>query len=320
MPLRLLFHFQVFLLFCSLLCSVPASTYAQQTSEQQYDEQMPVFPGGIAAFQAFLTDSLRYPPLALRERAQGRVVIGFTIDSAGRNTNIHVQQGARADLDAEALRLARRLTRVRWQPGRQNGRPVEVTMTTAINFYFQDRYGAPLAMADSLDLHPGPALVLPLLSWSASHPTIPADKGVIYGSCLQRLGFGSGGVGQYVRLINLTTGKAFRLNVKPVLRSRQENNFCYALLHYEYTDSKWSGLSMHVESIHKELPTNTLPLAATRYQFVVEPGQLHYVGTWNFSAAAEGAQFIQEKSRLDDWFTGKYKRLTPAAALLAVPK
>jgi len=269
---------------------------------------------------------MRYPLQALRARQQGKVLIGFTIDSTGRNTNIHVQQGAYPALDEEALRLGRRLERVRWQPGTQNGRPVPVTMTAGINFYLQDQQGRPVPLSDSLDQHPGPTLVLPLLEWSTFRDAIPADRGVIYGTCLQRLGYNSGGLGQYVRLVNLTTGKEFRLNIKPAFRSRLENSFCYALppgryalVNYEYSVSKWYGAELHVESLRKATDV-AAPLAATRYMFEVQPGQLHYVGTWNFSQAADGPQFIREKSALDEWLASKYKKLDAAHALLAIPQ
>ena len=59
-------------------------------------------------------------------------------------------------------------------------------------------------------------------------PGLPPDRGVVYGGCIQRLGSESGGFGQYVRLANLSTGKAVRIEVKPALRSRKQNAFCVA--------------------------------------------------------------------------------------------
>lgn len=176
---------------------------------------------------------------------------------------------------------------------------------------------------DSLDAYPSPKLVLPLASWGSNRP-LPPDKGLIYGSCLQRLGFSSGGVGQYVRLVNLDTGKNFRLGVKPILRSRRENPFCYALppgryaLHsYEYSDSKWYGVELHLEPVRKL--RNSPVLQRTRYLFTVQPGQLHYVGTWDFSQEFD-PRFLDEEFGLDLVFSKEYPLLPLEHAQLTLPQ
>jgi len=177
---------------------------------------------------------------------------------------------------------------------------------------------------DSLDENPGSTLVLPLPSWGGSHQQLPADKGIIYGSCLQRLGgFSSGGLGQYVRVVNLTTGKNFRLNVKPIVRTRRENPFCYALppgryaLHsYEFSDSKWYGAQMFLESIRKH--RNSQTLANTRYLFEVKPGQLYYVGTWDLSQEFD-PRFLDEKSTIDLEFSKSHPHLPLTTAQTVLP-
>lgn len=177
---------------------------------------------------------------------------------------------------------------------------------------------------DSLDENPGPALVLPLLAWSGARQELPADKGVIYGNCLQRLGFSSGGLGQYVRLVNLDTHKAFRLNVKPAFRSRRENPFCYALppgryaLHsYEFSVSKWYGAELHMEPLRKH--RNSPVLTRTRYVFEVTAGQLRYVGTWDFSQEFD-PRFLDEKFTIDLEFTKAYPHLPLDKAPLTLPQ
>jgi len=273
---------------------------------------MPVFPGGPDRLLTFLTDSLRYPPLALRDQVQGKVYVSFTVDPTGSVTDVFVKQGLRADVDAEALRNTQRLIPIRWQPGTQNGRPVPVVYTVPLNFFITN----PRMLAvDSLDLAPGPTIVLPTSGWSASRGTLPPDKGLIYGSCVQRLGFSSGGMGQYVRLRNLDTDKVFRILVKPLMRSRGENEFCvalpvgrYALQQYEY--------SYGIESLRK---ASRGALTDTRYTFVVQPGKLQYVGTWNFSASQQ-PRFTDEKATLDAQLSGNYSKLSFADAIRALPQ
>ncbi|SDX96961.1 hypothetical protein [Hymenobacter psychrophilus] len=175
-------------------------------------------------------------------------------------------------------------------------------------------------LPDSLDEHPGPLIVLPSASWGSSHKELPSDKGILYGSCVQRLGFSSGGIGQYVRIVNLDTRQYFRLNVKPIVRSRRENPFCYALppgryalINYEFA----GGLQLGTESIRKH--RNSQTLKRTRYLFTVLPGQLHYVGTWDFSQEFD-PRFLDEKFTLDLVFQQKHPYLPLNQAIIVLPQ
>ncbi|UOQ74685.1 energy transducer TonB [Hymenobacter cellulosilyticus] len=292
----------------------PANPATAAPKPYTYTEAMPVFPGGQPRLLALIRDSLRYPPQALRDGLQGKVVLSFTVDSTGAFTKLKLDKGLRADLDAEALRLLRQLAPIRWQPGTQNGRPVAVVYTVPVTFSLTQE-PQPLA-ADSLDLAPGRAIVFPTSSWPGGRTALPADKGVIYGSFVQRLGFSSGGLAQYVRLHNLTTHKVVRILVKPVMRSRQENEFCvalppgrYALYSYEY--------SYGVEQIRK--PRNGPTLSDTRFIFEVRPGQLHYVGTWNMRQPLQ-PEFKPDKATLDQRLQPDNPGLPLPQAIVALPR
>jgi hypothetical protein len=149
----------------------------------------------------------------------------------------------------------------------------------------------------------------------------------VYGSCIQRLGFDSGGLGQYVRLVNLSTGKPVTLEVKPPMRSRKQNTFCYALspgryalYQYEYSASKWYGAEMYQEELRKpRAAAATSALHETRYLFTVTAGQLHYLGTWNLEAAGAPV-FRNEKTILDAQLTPLFKILDFTQAVVAVPQ
>jgi hypothetical protein len=186
---------------------------------------------------------------------------------------------------------------------------------------------APVA-ADSLDLLSHKALVLPLNHWGADRGIIPDDKGIVYGSCVQRLGFSSGGFGQYVRLYNLSTGKAVRIEVKPAFKSAKQNTFCvalppgrYALHLYEYTESKWYGGEMHVENLRKApvAAADVPAVAATRYVFTVVPRQLQYLGTWHLDQANQ-PRFTNDKATTDEHLHGTFKKLPFDGARVAVPE
>ena len=296
-----------------------------------YVETMPVFPGGKpgetgadarARFIRFVQDSLRVLPALARDGVTGRVSFSFTVNAQGRTENIKLVQRLRADADAEVLRNAHRLDPIQWQPGTQNGRPVSVSFTLPISFNRPTQS----TLTDSLD---GPAArkgALPLRTWGTDRRTFPADQGVVYGSCIQRLGFESGGLGQYVRLVNLSTGKPITLEVKPPMRSRKQNTFCYALppgryalYHYLYSASKWYGAEMHEENLRKPGPAATAALRETRYLFTVAAGHLHYLGTWNLEAE-NAPVFRNEKAILDAQLMPLFKILDFTQAVVAVPQ
>jgi len=293
-----------------------------------YTERMPIFPGGdstdtrasFGRFKRFLEDSLRLPPLALRDHVQGQVFLSFTVAFDGRTTGLKVAKGLRPDVDSAVLRHARRLQRVRWQPGTQQGKPVPVAFTVPVSFNLPAGWGA---ATDSLDLPRFNNLRLPSAGWNLHHPRLPAGKGVIYGTCLQRLGLASGGLGQYVRLVNLTTNEVFRLNVKPIMRSRRENVFSYALPAGRYALSQYeystSSFNIHVERLRKPGRAGSPAVAASRYVFVVAAGQLHYVGTWNLANENEPI-FMDEKAELDAALQPDFPEADFGAARVALPR
>jgi len=332
--------------FSGLLCWLVASQLAFGQASRPaadstrhkvytYTERLPVFPAREAAdstrntfqrLKRFLEQDKMFPPKALRDGVQGQVKFSFAVDAQGRTTDIKLVQGLRADVDSAVLRNARRLEAVQWRPGTQNGRPVRVAYTVPLTFSVGNvrRNGEPF---DSLDTGPYQKLVLPLGSWSGQLARLPAGKGFIYGSCLQRLGTNGLGMGQYVRLVNLTTHKAVRLNVKPILKSRRENAFCYALpagryalFIYEYPDPVLGAFSLHFESLRKPLASQpTAGLGATRYLFTVAAGQLHYVGTWNLANEHEPI-FLDEKALLDAALQPELPGLPLETARVTIPR
>lgn len=337
------YHLIVFSVFLLLFTgnvhgqTAPSATDTAGAKLYTYIEQMPVFPvrepGDSARLSSqrlmkFLNDSLRFPPQALRDRIQGKIFFSFAVNAQGRTADIKLTKGLRADVDAEILRNAHRLDAIQWQPGTQNGQPVRVSFTVPINLSMENNpSNQRLRGGDSLAAPAyNKAVVLPLNSWGTDRRLMPSDKGIIYGSCIQRLGFSSGGLGQYVRLANLTTGKAIRLGVKPAMRSRKENTFCYALppgryalYKYEFAISKWYGADMYVEEFMKQPVAQLTSLRATRYLFTVEAGLISYVGTWNLEQENKPV-FTNEKSRLDAQLIPNFKYLQLDKAVVALPE
>ena len=97
-----------------------------------HSEVMPEFPGGESAMFGYLSEQLRYPPMAGRAGIQGTVYTSFTVSADGSIEDIRVLRGLEGGCTEEALRVIRSMPR--WTPGVQNGRKVDVHYMLPIRF------------------------------------------------------------------------------------------------------------------------------------------------------------------------------------------
>ncbi len=88
-------------------------------------EQMPEFPGGMAAWGKFLNKNLNYPSIAKDANAMGRVIVSFVVEKNGSITDVKILRGIGAGCDEEAIRVIKKSPL--WKAGIQNGRPVRVS-------------------------------------------------------------------------------------------------------------------------------------------------------------------------------------------------
>ncbi len=100
-------------------------------------EQMPQFPGGEKEMYAFMRKEMTYPPSALEERVQGRVVVRFVVGANGGIREIKVVQKVDPRLDEEAVRLVKQMPK--WMPAKdENGAAVSVYHTLPVIFKIND--------------------------------------------------------------------------------------------------------------------------------------------------------------------------------------
>lgn len=101
-------------------------------------EQMPEFEGGNDALMSFISKHLVYPSLAKENQIQGSVFLTYVVGANGNLSDIQVRKGVYggSELDLEAIRVLK-LTNGKWQPGKHNGKPVNVRMTLPIKFKLQ---------------------------------------------------------------------------------------------------------------------------------------------------------------------------------------
>jgi len=98
-------------------------------------EQMPSFPGGMPALMKWLSDNMKYPPIAAENGVQGRVIVQFVVEKDGSVTDVHVARSVDPSLDKEAVHVVKVMPK--WIPGKQNGSAVRVKYTVPVLFKLQ---------------------------------------------------------------------------------------------------------------------------------------------------------------------------------------
>lgn len=98
-------------------------------------EQKPTFKGNDPGqeFGKWVFSQLKYPEEAIKNQIQGRVILQFTIAKDGNVKDITVARSSGSKiLDDEAVRIVSMSPQ--WEPGMQNGEPVNVRFTFPIVF------------------------------------------------------------------------------------------------------------------------------------------------------------------------------------------
>lgn len=123
---------------------------AQPEKVYTYVEQMPqpVGGGGATAVVALIQQRVGYPLRAIRDHAEGRVFVGFTVTPTGSITDAAVVKGFRPDCDSAVLAAVQQLPP--FEPGRQAGRAVPVRFTAPVTFRLQAPAPASASVPDSV--------------------------------------------------------------------------------------------------------------------------------------------------------------------------
>ena len=132
-----------------LLSSVEGSVAMVQVAEQQHllalveasatasanASQLPQFPGGKKALEAFLANELTYPEAAREAAIEGEVSVQVTIQPDGSLTNVKVIRSCHEMLNEAAVRAVEALPA--WEPARQMGRAVACKLSIPVHFALQ---------------------------------------------------------------------------------------------------------------------------------------------------------------------------------------
>ena len=119
---------------------VPPTIVAAVVVEEEYAEEhifeivedMPEFPGGMAACLNFLQSNAVYPIIAQENGVQGRIQVSFVVNQDGSIVDVEVMRHFDPSLDKEAVRVVS--TMPKWKPGTQRGKPVRVKYNVPVVF------------------------------------------------------------------------------------------------------------------------------------------------------------------------------------------
>lgn len=99
-------------------------------------DEEPQYPGGIDALMSFLSQNIVFPPTAVENGIQGRVLVKFVVTKNGEVANPEIVESVDPSLDSEALRVVSLLKG--FTPGVFNGEKVNVWYILPISFRLQD--------------------------------------------------------------------------------------------------------------------------------------------------------------------------------------
>ena len=131
------------IMFCAIACT--ESDKSDFTNEV-YDkvEVMPEYPGGMESMMNFMKSNMKYPEIAMKSGATGRVIISFVVEKDGKVSDVkavdfkadgEVSDECKDSLIAEAERVVANMPN--WKPGQQKGENVRVKYTMPFTFRLQ---------------------------------------------------------------------------------------------------------------------------------------------------------------------------------------
>jgi TonB family protein len=151
---------------------------------------MPSFPGGSEALNSFKSKNIKFSTKVKSMGIEGTVLVRFIIEKDGSVTNIRVINGVSPVLDAEAIRVTKKMPR--WQPGMEKMKPVRFLSMTNYDFLTTPKKpviaeeGAPFVVVEEMPMFPGGDAEL--LAWIGKNTNYPenAKKNGIEGRVIVR--------------------------------------------------------------------------------------------------------------------------------------
>lgn len=112
---------------CLLGAAAEAQTAQPDTTVYTKADKTASFPGGIQQFYKYLSKNLK-----MQRDQTGKVYLRFIVEKDGTITNPIVWKSARPEIDAEALRVIKKMPK--WEPALISGNAIRQLYTVPINF------------------------------------------------------------------------------------------------------------------------------------------------------------------------------------------
>ena len=93
---------------------------------------MPEFPGGSEALKNFINKNINYPVMAAENGIDGTVFVRLVVEKDGSIGETRIARGVTKELDAEAIRVCKKLPK--FKLGHENGEPCRVWYTIPVPF------------------------------------------------------------------------------------------------------------------------------------------------------------------------------------------
>jgi TonB family protein len=102
--------------------------------EDQYVavEELPEFPGGNQAMQAWLRDNIKYPAGFDPAKVKGKIEVTFVVDKNGKPGLATVVKSIDPALDKAVVSAVEKMPE--WKPGTQNGKAIDVQIIVPVEF------------------------------------------------------------------------------------------------------------------------------------------------------------------------------------------
>ena len=111
--------------------------FAENSSKITYFpyKEQPEFRGGLQGMFQYLSENIKYPPVAQSKEIEGTVYVGFVVSKTGNIEKIKVRRGVHTLLDAEAVRVVKAMPK--WKAGKLDGELVRVAYTLPVRFQLE---------------------------------------------------------------------------------------------------------------------------------------------------------------------------------------
>lgn len=95
--------------------------------------EAPEFPGGEIALMKYISDNVKYPRSARRNKIEGKVMVRFIIDEKGKVCEVKVvSKPIGWGLEKAAIEVVEGMPD--WKPGKRNGKEVKVAYILPVRF------------------------------------------------------------------------------------------------------------------------------------------------------------------------------------------